>query len=134
MRAYNNYLDNQKVPTVATTATSSSSSAQRRKRLRLKRIVVSEHNYLALKRLGQAGDSFNDVISRLLQIDSSYQEKIQHPQEQEKENHRRSIDELPFSGSPYELFEENNRQQLADLLAFRRGNINSRNSQTMKQD
>jgi len=32
----------------------------------LKHITVDERNYLALKRLGSAGDSFNDVISRLL--------------------------------------------------------------------
>jgi hypothetical protein len=32
----------------------------------LKHITVDEGNYLALKRLGSAGDSFNDVISRLL--------------------------------------------------------------------
>ena len=55
MRAFNNYLENQKVSRIAT------ASAERRKRLRLKRIVVSEHNYLALKKLGYAGDSFNDM-------------------------------------------------------------------------
>lgn len=32
----------------------------------LKTINVSEQNYFALKALGQAGDSFNDVLSRLL--------------------------------------------------------------------
>jgi predicted CopG family antitoxin len=32
----------------------------------LKHITVDERNYLALKRLGSAGDSFNDVISGLL--------------------------------------------------------------------
>jgi predicted CopG family antitoxin len=32
----------------------------------LKHITVDERNYLTLKRLGNAGDSFNDVISRLL--------------------------------------------------------------------
>lgn len=32
----------------------------------LKYITVDEQNYLTLKRLGNAGDSFNDVISRLL--------------------------------------------------------------------
>jgi predicted CopG family antitoxin len=32
----------------------------------LKHIVLDERNYLTLKRLGNAGDSFNDVISRLL--------------------------------------------------------------------
>jgi len=33
----------------------------------LKHIVVSEINYQAIKNLGKAGDSFNDVISRLLE-------------------------------------------------------------------
>jgi hypothetical protein len=61
--------------------------SERRKRLKLKRIVVSECNYLALKMLGHAGDSFNDVISKLLRIERSYkemkkqQEEQQHPQE-----------------------------------------------------
>ncbi|MDQ3968818.1 MAG: antitoxin VapB family protein [Thermoproteota archaeon] len=32
----------------------------------LRHITVDERNYLTLKRLGNAGDSFNDVISRLL--------------------------------------------------------------------
>lgn len=32
----------------------------------LKHITVDEGNYLKLKRLGNAGDSFNDVISRIL--------------------------------------------------------------------
>ncbi len=32
----------------------------------LKHIAVDERNYLTLKQLGNAGDSFNDVISRLL--------------------------------------------------------------------
>jgi predicted CopG family antitoxin len=29
-------------------------------------IVVSEENYSSLKRLGQAGDSFNDVVTEIL--------------------------------------------------------------------
>lgn len=33
----------------------------------LKHITVDEQNYLTLKRMGHAGDSFNDVVSRLLQ-------------------------------------------------------------------
>lgn len=32
----------------------------------LRLIAVSQENYLALKRLGSAGDSFNDVISEIL--------------------------------------------------------------------
>jgi predicted CopG family antitoxin len=46
-------------------------AAERRKRLKLKRIVISERNYLALKTLGHAGDSFNDVVSKLLRIERS---------------------------------------------------------------
>ena len=34
----------------------------------LKHITVDERNYRTLKRLGNAGDSFNDVISRLLKL------------------------------------------------------------------
>jgi predicted CopG family antitoxin len=29
-------------------------------------IAVSEDNYMALKRLGNAGDSFNDVVTEVL--------------------------------------------------------------------
>ena len=32
----------------------------------LKHITVSEKNYLALKALGRAGDSFNDVVTEVL--------------------------------------------------------------------
>jgi predicted CopG family antitoxin len=67
--------------TVAATA-----SSVRRRRLKLKRIVVSEQNYAALKMLGYAGDSFNDVISKLLRIERSYQEmKKQQEEEQQQE-------------------------------------------------
>ena len=34
----------------------------------LKHIVVSEKNYLALKELGKTAESFNDVISKLLEV------------------------------------------------------------------
>ena len=33
----------------------------------LRHIVVSEKNYEKLKNLGHAGDSFNDVISKILE-------------------------------------------------------------------
>ena len=33
---------------------------------KLKHITVSESNYLTLKTLGNAGDSFNDVVTRVL--------------------------------------------------------------------
>jgi predicted CopG family antitoxin len=32
----------------------------------LQMIAVSEENYLALKKLGSAGDSFNDVVTEVL--------------------------------------------------------------------
>ena len=41
----------------------------------LKHITVDERNYLTLKRLGNAGDSFNDVISRLLKSTTREQEE-----------------------------------------------------------
>ena len=42
----------------------------------LKQIAVSKQNYALLKQLGQAGDSFNDVVSRLLKsADASTQQK-----------------------------------------------------------
>ena len=33
---------------------------------KLKHIIVSESNYYTLKRLGRAGDSFNDVVNEIL--------------------------------------------------------------------
>jgi predicted CopG family antitoxin len=60
-------------------------ASEKRKRLRLKRIVISEHNYFALKRLGQAGDSFNNVVSRLLQVYRAYQEEKKQQEEQERQ-------------------------------------------------
>jgi hypothetical protein len=33
---------------------------------RLKHIVIEEDNYAALKELGKAGDSFNDVLTEIL--------------------------------------------------------------------
>ena len=58
-------------------------ASERRKRLKLKRIVVSEHNYLALKKVGYAGDSFNDVISKLLQAYRNYKEDKKKQEEQQ---------------------------------------------------
>jgi predicted CopG family antitoxin len=96
-------------------------AAERRKRLKLKRIVVCEHNYQALKKVGYAGDSFNDVVSRLLQVYRTYQEKKKqqekHQQEQENDcdRHIANNDRLPFPGSSSELFGGHDRQQPADL-------------------
>jgi len=36
--------------------------------LKLRQIAVSEENYLILKSLGKAGDSFNDVVTGMLKI------------------------------------------------------------------
>ena len=33
---------------------------------KLKNIAISQENYLRLKKLGTAGDSFNDVVTELL--------------------------------------------------------------------
>jgi predicted CopG family antitoxin len=103
-----------KVSTVMTTA-----SSERRKRLKLKRIVISERNYFALKELGHAGDSFNDVISKLLRIERSYQEmKKQHKQESLSDNSSNNSDNngFLFPQSPTEIFNKQNRQQLDELI------------------
>ncbi|HZC48331.1 MAG TPA: hypothetical protein VE244_04630 [Nitrososphaeraceae archaeon] len=36
--------------------------------LKLKQIAISEENYILLKSLGKAGDSFNDVVTGMLKI------------------------------------------------------------------
>jgi predicted CopG family antitoxin len=113
-------------------------ASERRKRLKLKRIVVSEQNYLALKKAGYAGDSFNDVVSRLLQVYRAYREKKQQEeqQKQQENNDEEYITNnhvLPFPNSFSELLgEHDSRQQLADLLSLRRSN-SSRNNQTTEQ-
>jgi predicted CopG family antitoxin len=43
------------------------------KNSKLKLIAVDESNYYALKNLGRAGDSFNDVVSQLLKRTSGDQ-------------------------------------------------------------
>lgn len=40
--------------------------SQKKNKLGLTNICVSEKNYFELKRLGGAGDSFNDVVTMLL--------------------------------------------------------------------
>ena len=103
-------------------------TAERRKRLKLKRIVVSEYNYQSLKKVGYAGDSFNDVVSRLLQVYRIYQEKKnqqeerQQYQENDYDEYITNNDRLPFPDSYSEFFGEQDKQQLADLLALRKGN------------
>ena len=44
---------------------------------KLTTISVSEENYLALKRLGSAGDSFNDVLTEVLKKIKSLQQQIE---------------------------------------------------------
>jgi hypothetical protein len=77
----------------------------------------------SLMGLGYAGDSFNDVISKLRRIQRSYQEKQQQPQMQQQEsddeNNSTNSSGLPFPGSLSELFNEQDSQQLADLLGWR---------------
>jgi hypothetical protein len=46
--------------------------------MKLKLIAVSFENYLALKRLGNAGDSFNDVVTEVLR-------KVNPSQQQEQQ-------------------------------------------------
>jgi predicted CopG family antitoxin len=90
-------------------------ASERRKKLKLKRIVISEHNYQALKRIGYAGDSFNNVVSRLLQVYRAYkeekkqQEEQQQQQENDDEEYVTNNDRLPFPGSLSELFGEHDR-------------------------
>ena len=69
--------------------TESSEATKKGRRTQLRRIVVSEHNYFALKKLGYAGDSFNDVISRLLRIEKNYREMKK--KKKNKNNDRRTV-------------------------------------------
>lgn len=116
-------------------------SSERRKRSRLKRIVVSERNYLALKMLGHAGDSFNDVIPKLLRIERrSYQEMKKKQQEERQHQQQENSDNssgLPSIPMPSAEFEEYNKQQMAELVQLlrrkTRGSI-GRNNQTIEQE
>jgi predicted CopG family antitoxin len=105
-----------------------SSGTRGRRSSRFKRIVISEHNYLALKRLGYAGDSFNDVISKLLRIERRYQEmkKQQNEEEQQQEssddNSSNSDSEFLFSPTSAEIFsEKQNKKQLDEFVRLLRG-------------
>jgi predicted CopG family antitoxin len=46
-------------------------------RHKLTTISVSQENYLALKRLGSAGDSFNDVVTEVLKKMKLLQHQIE---------------------------------------------------------
>jgi hypothetical protein len=125
MLAYNNYFEDEELATVVTTA------SERRKRLKLKRIVISEHNYLALKKLGQAGDSFNDVISKLIRMHWNHQAKQQQQDKEEENDNRTDNGGVLFPRSIFELLDKD-RQQLAEALSWRARN--SKNKQTSKQE
>jgi predicted CopG family antitoxin len=66
-------------------------ASERRKRLKLKRIVISEHNYLALKKAGYAGDSFNDVVSRLLQVIGPIKKRRSNKRNSSRSNNEKTI-------------------------------------------
>lgn len=101
--------------------TSTMTPSQRRRAYKLKRIVISEYNYLALKRLGQAGDSFNDVIANLLLIQRRYQQEKGEKKQQQKSRydtvHGTSdvINDLNSSSFIDEAVEKH-RQQMDDIF------------------
>jgi predicted CopG family antitoxin len=66
----------------------------------LRRIVVSEDNYLELKKLGQAGDSFNEVISYLLRMQGNYQ---QEKEENERQDQKRLRQQQQQQKSRYDI-------------------------------
>jgi predicted CopG family antitoxin len=106
-----------------------SSSGTRGRSSKFKRIVISERNYLTLKSLGYAGDSFNDVISKLLRIERRYQEMKKQQQEQQENNDKNSSSNNSDNGSellsppgPFALFEKQNKQQeISELVRLLRG-------------
>jgi predicted CopG family antitoxin len=119
-----------------------SSGTREKRSSRFKRIVVSEQNYHALKRLGHAGDSFNDVISKLLRIQRNYQE-IKKQQEQQENNDKNSSNNSNNSSElsppgPSTLFEKENKQLISELVRLlrgkRRGKCCSTNNQTNEQE
>lgn len=107
---------------------------------RFKRIVISERNYLALKMLGHAGDSFNDVVSKLLRIERRYEEmkKKQQEEQHQQGNSDNSSIELPLPPrSPSAVFEQQRKEQIAEFIRLLRGNRRgkcSMNNQTSEQD
>jgi predicted CopG family antitoxin len=133
-------------------AAESSETKMKGKRTLLKRIVVSEHNYLALKKLGYAGDSFNDVISRLLRIERNYREMKKTKEQQEEQQQRQQenydnnsygsyIDSVLSSAlSPSAMLaEQKNNQEIAEVVQWLRASMKRRNrkskgNQTSTQD
>jgi len=89
----------------------------------MRHIVVSEHNYFALKRLGYAGDSFNVVISKLRRMKKNYQEmKKQQQEEEQQENNVKNSSNSGFISPPSHsvMFAEQNKQQIAELVQLLR--------------
>ena len=109
---------------------------------RFKRIVISERNYLALKKLGYAGDSFNDVISKLLRIERSYQETKKQQEEEQQgrggDNNSNSGSEFLFPPTSAGIFgEKQNKKQLDEFVRLLRGKRRgkcSMDNQTIKQE
>lgn len=58
----------------------------------LKTISVSEDNYRTLKRLGEAGDSFNDVITELIGRKDGMKKGLRS---ERPGNHAQTVDHLP---------------------------------------
>jgi predicted CopG family antitoxin len=120
----------------------SSSAIIGRRRSRFKRIVISDRNYLALKRLGYTGDSFNDVISKLLRIERSYHEMKKKQQEQQErvddDSSSNSNDSSGFLLPPISpvMFAEQNKQldEFLRLLRGKRRGKSSMNNQTSEQE
>jgi predicted CopG family antitoxin len=116
--------------------TESSDITKKGRRAQLRRIVVSEHNYFALKKLGYAGDSFNDVISRLLLIEKNYREmkKKQEEEQRQKNNDNNSYDSYIESGFIPPEQNNTNMQNIDELIRWLRDkkSRNSRNNQTRK--
>jgi hypothetical protein len=102
-------------------------ACERRKRSKLKRICLSEHNYLALKTWSCRG-SFNDVISKLIQVQRIQQEKQQ--EQRDDDNNCAITGCVPFPGKFLGLFDEQDIQRLNDLLGHRRKS--NRDNQTNK--
>jgi predicted CopG family antitoxin len=91
--------------------TSTMTPSERRRAYKLKRIVISEHNYLALKKLGQAGDSFNDVISNLLRIQRNHQQekgekKLQEQQQPQQQQQQQKSGEYDDDNSIYNVLND----------------------------
>src|SRR5215216_2093861 len=111
---------------MSTVVIESSGTRGRRRSSRFKRIVISERNYLALKKLGYAGDSFNDVISKLLRIEGIYQEMKKQQEEQQQEsdddNSSNSGSEFLFPPTSARIFgEKQNKKQLDEFVRLLRG-------------